>query len=68
MDNAILRFKRAWEHAQRAIILVSVPAGQDTQTPLPALSDEEIPEFPTVALPAAMVLGLVFFMQKGKKN
>ena len=25
-----------------AIILASIPAGQDTQTPLPALSDEEI--------------------------
>ncbi|MDY6960124.1 MAG: NosD domain-containing protein, partial [Halobacteriota archaeon] len=40
MDNAILRFKRAWEHAQRAIILASVPAGQDTQTPLPSIPDE----------------------------
>ncbi|MDY6964482.1 MAG: NosD domain-containing protein [Halobacteriota archaeon] len=40
-----------------------------TPTPTPTIPpDEEIPEFPTIAIPAAMILGLVFIMQRRRKN
>ncbi|MDY6966299.1 MAG: PEF-CTERM sorting domain-containing protein [Halobacteriota archaeon] len=45
--------------------VVFVPPSHDVtyQTPEPP---EEIPEFPTVAIPAAMIIGLVFVMQRRK--
>ncbi|MDY6930327.1 MAG: PEF-CTERM sorting domain-containing protein [Halobacteriota archaeon] len=43
------------------------PTPDPTVDPTPDPVDpEEIPEFPTVAIPAAMILGLVFLMQRRK--
>ena len=35
-------------------------------TQYPELSDTQIPEFPTIALPVAAVLGLLFLFQRGR--
>ncbi|WP_292465012.1 PEF-CTERM sorting domain-containing protein [Methanolobus sp.] len=49
---------------------VTVTAGEDTNTldVGSAARNFEIPEFPTIALPVAAILGLAFFMQRRKEE
>ncbi|MDG6244915.1 MAG: PEF-CTERM sorting domain-containing protein [Methanolobus sp.] len=49
---------------------VTVAAGQDANTldVGSAARNFEIPEFPTIALPIAAILGLAFFMQRRKEE
>ncbi|AFV23324.1 hypothetical protein Mpsy_1116 [Methanolobus psychrophilus R15] len=49
---------------------VTITAGEDTNTldVGSAARNFEIPEFPTIALPVAAILGLAFFMQRRKEE
>ncbi|MDY6966326.1 MAG: NosD domain-containing protein [Halobacteriota archaeon] len=42
----------------------------EVSTPNPATTppNEEIPEFPSIAIPAAMIMGMLFFLKRRRKN